>query len=180
VIACMVATSPVSAQADPVPVVTVTGPTVIAFWRAPSSDEELVADPGLASALDQQQTYWADTYSRLQDLGVAALNQPGIRFRVQDGERERIFVASADSSDIGYLLVAPGRDFHVLYRLRFPDDLVAAAKSYFDLDRGAGHARVLDRESQSGGASRGALICAVTRRGEISSRLRAVPAPHLR
>jgi ketosteroid isomerase-like protein len=58
------------------PAVTITGPTLIAFWELPSSDSVLIADPNLASALDEQQYFWAETRGRLTELGVTTLSQP--------------------------------------------------------------------------------------------------------
>jgi len=115
------------------PVVTITGPTVIAFWEVPPSDSVLISDPDLASALDEQQYYWADTRTRLTEFGIMALSQPGRRFTVRDGTRERVFAAPRDSAVVGYLLVAPGRDFSAIYRVQYPDNLLAAVRSFFGL-----------------------------------------------
>ena len=38
-----------------VPTVTINGPSVIAFWMTPTSNDTLAADPDLASALDEHQ-----------------------------------------------------------------------------------------------------------------------------
>jgi metallo-beta-lactamase class B len=115
------------------PEVTISGPTVIAFWEVPPSDSVLVADPMLASALDQQQYYWAGTRDGLTDLGVMALDQPGRHFRVRDEVRDQLFVAPPDSAVVGYLLVAPGRAFRAIYRVQQPEDLLAAVRSFFGL-----------------------------------------------
>ena len=82
-------------QADrsAIPVVTITGPTVIAFWEVPVSNAALVDDPDFANALDEQQYYWAETRDRLRALGFTPLDQPGRRFRVRDGQSERLFAA---------------------------------------------------------------------------------------
>ena len=115
------------------PVIAISRPTVIAFWKVPVSDSELVADPDLASALDQQQYYWAETRERLTRLGIAALDQPGRRFRMRDHEGERVFISPPDSAVVGYLLVAPGEAYRVVYRLHYPDDLIALATKFFGL-----------------------------------------------
>lgn len=115
------------------PVVIIAGPTVIAFWEVPPSDSTLIADPLLAMALDDQQYYWAGTRDKLAELGIVALDQPSRRFRVRNDLGERVFVAPLDSAVVGYLLVAPGSEFHVMYRIQYPDDLVAAARSFFGL-----------------------------------------------
>jgi hypothetical protein len=122
-----------AAQADlsELPIVTVTGPTVIAFWEVPSSNAQLADDPDFASALDEQQYYWVETRDRLTAFGITPLGQPGRRFRVRDGQTERLFSAPPDSAVIGYLLVEPGKTFEALYRLQYPDELIAAATSFF-------------------------------------------------
>jgi hypothetical protein len=119
-------------DASALPVVTITGPTVIAFWEVPSSDSVLIADTLLAMALDDQQYYWAGTRGKLVALGIAALDQPGRRFRIRDARAERVFAAPPDSAVVGYLLVAPGGESRVVYRVQYPDDLVAAARAFFE------------------------------------------------
>ena len=59
------------------------------------------------------------------------MDQPGRRFRVRDGETERLFCAAPNGAVIGYLLVEPGRPFEAIYRLAYPDELVEAAQSFF-------------------------------------------------
>ena len=128
-------TAALPAQAGPdtasrVPVQRVTRLSVIAFWRVPASDSVLEADPDLASALDDQQYYWANTRPLLQASGISALDQPGRVFIVQEPQRRWRFAAAEDSAAIGYLLVAPGQPPQVLYGRQFPDELLAAARAY--------------------------------------------------
>lgn len=94
----------------------------------PTSDAELAADPDLASALDEQQYHWAGTRDLLAAAGFLALDQPGLVFRVQEPERAWVFRAESDSGEIGYLFVRPGGESTALYRRRFPDEIVAAAR----------------------------------------------------
>ncbi len=119
-----------------VPVVEISGPTVVAFWRSPTTNEDLARDPDLAAALDEQQYYWAETCERLAALGITALGQPGYEFRLQDGRDDRLFRARPDSAAIGYLLVEPGREYRALYRLRYPDELIAEARLFFGSNDG--------------------------------------------
>lgn len=128
-----VVTAQQPADTSALPEVAITGSTVIAFWQVAVSDSILVADPILAMALDDQQYYWAGSRAKLADLGIAAIDQPGRSFRVIDELGERIFLAPRDSAVVGYLLVAPGRDFHAIYRVQYPDALVAAARSFFGM-----------------------------------------------
>jgi hypothetical protein len=58
--------------------------------------------------------------------------QPGRRFRVREPNRTWLFAAAPDSAATGYLLVRPGQPPHVLYRMRFPDELLAEARAAFD------------------------------------------------
>ncbi len=112
------------------PVQRVTRVSVIAFWPVPASDSVLEADPDLASALDDQQYYWANTRPLLKANGIAALDQPGRIFIVQEPQRRWRFAAAEDSAAVGYLLVAPGRAPRVLYGRQFPDELLAAARGF--------------------------------------------------
>lgn len=113
-----------------VPVQRITRLSVIAFWRVPASDSVLEADPDLASALDDQQYYWASARPLLEASGIGALDQPGAEFVVQEPRRRWRFAAARDSGATGYLIVAPGRAPRVLYRRQFPDELLAAARAY--------------------------------------------------
>ncbi|HEU5050902.1 MAG TPA: hypothetical protein VFU00_11285 [Gemmatimonadales bacterium] len=150
-------------QEPPVPQpqaeVRVSGPTVIAFWHVPASDAELEADPGLASALDDQQYYWAESRAPLAAAGITATEQPGRRFIVREPGRAWLFTASADSAEIGYLLVRPGHPPRVLYRVWHPDELLAEARDFFGMpgDRreagpGTGVVRPGAEEATSGGS----------------------------
>lgn len=114
---------------DPLPVVTVAGPTVIAFWLVPAADSVLDADPDLASALDDQQYYWSRSRAPLEAAGIAALHQPGRAFRLREPGRSWLFTADPDSAATGYLIVRPGYQPRVLYRRHFADDLIAAMRA---------------------------------------------------
>ncbi|MHB1222653.1 MAG: hypothetical protein ACYC2G_01195 [Gemmatimonadaceae bacterium] len=153
------------AAPDPPPIVSVTGPSVIAFWQVPASDSVLDADPGLASALDDQQYYWAGSRAPLEAAGIAALDQPGRTFRLREPGRSWLFAADPDSSEIGYLVVRPGYRPRVLYRRHFVDELLAAmrglvpapepgSESLSTVDRGIG---VVSLRSEFDGGPRAAL-----------------------
>ena len=133
-VACTAATA-LTAQAGPdssarLPVQRVTRLSVIAFWQVPASDSVLEADPDLASALDDQQYYWANTRPLLEADGISALGQPGRVFVVEEPGRRWRFAAPKDSAAVGFLLVAPGRVPQALYGRQFPDELLAAARSF--------------------------------------------------
>jgi hypothetical protein len=113
------------------PVVVVQGPTVIAFWLVPASDSALVADPDLASALDDQQFYMVGNRPLLSAAGIVPRDQPGRRFVVREPTKDWTFAAAADSAPIGYLIVEPGRTPLVLHKVQYPDALMTAARAYF-------------------------------------------------
>ena len=70
----------------------------------------------------------------LNPLGVIDLSQPGRQFRIRDGTRESVFTAPPDSSVVGYLLAAPGRDYRALYRVQFTDALLDAVGAFLEID----------------------------------------------
>src|SRR5690606_28589597 len=113
------------------PVVTVTGPSVIAFWTVPASDSVLEADPGLASALDDHQYWWSHAREQLEAQGLAALDQAGLQFEVQEPARRWSFAADPDSAAVGFLFIAPGGIPHVEYGRRFPDEVLAVVRQRF-------------------------------------------------
>ena len=120
------------------PVVAIEGPTVVLFWTSPDSISDPDALGDLYAALDQQQTTMADTREALSALGMTDVSQPGRRFLIRDEAGERVFTASPDSSVVGYLLVAPEREDRVLYRVRFADVLVGAAREFLGMNAGGG------------------------------------------
>jgi hypothetical protein len=128
-LALAAALAPSAARAQDLPEVVVAGPAVIAFWRVPASDSVLEADPDLAAALDEQQYWWAESRPLLDSAGVEAVDRPGRRFRVREPGRSWEFAADPDSAEIGYLVVQPGRRARALYGRRFPDELLAEARS---------------------------------------------------
>ena len=119
------------------PVVAIDRPTVIIFYLDPDSVSDPDAKMGLYSALDQQQTHMADTRSALNELGMYDVTQPGRRFILRDGTRDTRFEASPDSSVVGYVLVAPGREHRVVYRVQFYDSLLAEVREYLGIGSGA-------------------------------------------
>lgn len=105
-------------------------PTVIAFYTRPASDTALETDPDLAAALDNLMYHWADTYPQLNELGMAALTHAGREVIFRVNAEVATFQADADSSDVGYLLIRPDGQTRTLYRLHFPDELVAIAREF--------------------------------------------------
>ena len=90
-VACTAATA-LTAQAGPdssarLPVQRVTRLSVIAFWQVPASDSVLEADPDLASALDDQQYYWANTRPLLEaDASARSTSQAGCSWSRSRGD----------------------------------------------------------------------------------------------
>ncbi len=117
-------------ETSEIPVVTIGGPTVIAFWRQPESDSELASDPAFATALDDIQYYGVESRQRLAELDITYLNQPGVRFLLRSSYGERLFAAAPDSSDVGYVMVTPQLDYEILYRVRYPDGLLREAAGF--------------------------------------------------
>lgn len=126
-----VASGQAGSGTDSLAVIRISGPTVIAFWTVPESNAQLEADPDLAAALDDQQFYWSTSGEPLAALGVQAVAQPGRAFVLRDAFGDRTFLASADSSAVGYVLVAPGKPLRVVYRVWLPEAIVAEARLHF-------------------------------------------------
>lgn len=114
------------------PVVTIDGPTVVIFWTIPDSVPDPEARTSVYAALDQQQTGMADSREALTALGIAEVHQPGRRFVLRRETGDELFVAPPDSSVVGYVFAAPGRQNRVLYRVQFPDALLAAARAWLE------------------------------------------------
>lgn len=115
--------------------VEVRGPTLVAFWPA-RAQAALDSGGDDATALDDFGYHLASADSALRALGFRIVGVEGRRFHLVSGGWAAAFAVPADSADVGYYMIAPGRAPAVSYGVRTDDDLVATARQY--LAAGAG------------------------------------------
>jgi hypothetical protein len=107
-------------------------PKLVAVYAVPP-DSLINADQGVASLYDDYLYYWADTRPHLDSLGVADDTQPlawtDRRFRVVAG-RSCWPMALNDSTEVAYLLLAPGREPRLMSGLRMDLELADSTRAY--------------------------------------------------
>jgi hypothetical protein len=119
-----------TAQQTPISTVVVKGPTIIAFFEH-VTDSELENHPDTNEVLGDFQLYASQAGPRLKNAGIVFQVVSNVRFRIKDGATAWTF--SARKVPVGYYFIAPGKPAHVEYGVRTDDDLLAAARKYFQL-----------------------------------------------
>jgi hypothetical protein len=121
---------PVKAQnaAKPVPVFTVHGPTVVAFFT-PVTEKELESDPDTNEALSDFQFYNGAVRGPFQEAGIEFRETDALSFKVRIGKRVQTFPSA--KIGVGYYLVAPGKKPHIVSGVMTDTDLLDLARKYF-------------------------------------------------
>ena len=126
----LVCFSAAHAQAPKRPSVTIQGPTVIAFFQS-STRTDPNNDGGENETLSDFNYYAATVEPRLRKAGVELRVIYGSSFQVRTGEHLRTF--RSGPTEVGYYLIAPGKDPHIEYGVMTDDDLIEVASKYFGL-----------------------------------------------
>jgi hypothetical protein len=128
-VATLVCFSAVCAQVPKqMPTVTIQGPTVIAFFQS-STGTDPNNDGGENEALSDFNYYAARVQPRLKKAGIEVRVINGSSFRVRIGGRLRTF--RSGPIEVGYYLIAPGKEPHIEYGVMTDDDLIEVAAKYF-------------------------------------------------
>lgn len=114
--------------ADTEPLVTVKGPTIVAFFF-PVSEREMRDNPDTNEALADFQLYAGQAREPLRKAGIDFEQLYTRSFRVRIGKSVSRFVP--EEAEIGYYFVAPGKKPRVVYGVTTDEDLVSQAKEYF-------------------------------------------------
>ena len=110
-------------------IVVINRPTVVAFFP-PVTSAELNADPDTNEALSDFKLYAAKVRQPLNEAGIDFKEVYAKSFQVQRGTR--ITTLSPGKVDVGYYLVAPGKEPRIEYGVLTDADLLQIAKEYFD------------------------------------------------
>jgi hypothetical protein len=114
--------------AEKPPVVVVRGPTVVAFFE-PVSQAKLEKDPDTNEALADFQWYATSVRDPLRKAGIEFHELYTHSFRLRVGNRFSTF--RPVKVDVGYYLVAPGKNPRVEYGVMTDADLLQLATEYF-------------------------------------------------
>jgi hypothetical protein len=112
------------------PVMAIAKPTVIAFFQqATKADAD--KDEGENEALSDFNFYAAKAEQRLRKVGIDFRLIDQSSFRVRIGNRVRTF--RSGPIEVGYYLIAPGKEPHIEFGVKTDEDLSEVAAKYFGL-----------------------------------------------
>jgi hypothetical protein len=126
-IICALLCEPVRAAQIP-KVVTVSGPTVIAFFP-PVTEKDLSQAPDTNESLSDFQFYVQRVRGELHDAGIDFQEIYASSFSLRFGAKTKRF--HPRKTQVGYYFVAPGKSPHVEYGVMTDADILQAAKKYF-------------------------------------------------
>ena len=113
--------------------VLVRGPTLIAF-EPRVTQAQVDSSEELATVIGDFEHYLQEASDSLHTLGVALVQRPTGPIRlVESGARDSVvrrFVPDADSANVGYVLVAPGRPERAYYGVDTDAGIVATVRAF--------------------------------------------------
>jgi hypothetical protein len=112
------------------PLVVVHGPTVVAFFP-PVAQAQLEKDPDTNEALADFQLYARSVRAPLRKAGIQFHELYTHSFRLRIGKKLTTF--RPVKVDVGYYLVAPGKEPRIQYGVMTDSDLLQAANEYFGI-----------------------------------------------
>lgn len=110
-------------------VIVVSRPTVVAYFA--TTQGEIDADGGAGEAIFDFQHYLPGQRSGLARMGIHLVETYADTLVIRSPGVRGLLVPRGRSSDVGYLLVAPGRAWEIMDGVATDVDLVAAAERYF-------------------------------------------------
>jgi len=117
-------------SAEKQPVITVRGPTVVAFFE-PVPQAQLDKDPDASEALADFQLYARNVREPFRKAGIEFHEVYAHSFQLRAGKRLTTFRPA--KVKVGYYLVAPGTKPRIEYGVMTDADLLQAANEYFDV-----------------------------------------------
>lgn len=123
---CALLCEPVRA-AQTLKMVTVSGPTVIAFFP-PATEKDLSQDFDTNESLSDFQFYAQRIRGKLRDAGIDFQEIYASSFSVRFGAKTKSF---HPNKTVGYYFAAPGKSPHVEYGVMTDADILQVAKKYF-------------------------------------------------
>ncbi|QWV92374.1 hypothetical protein KP004_14315 [Geomonas oryzisoli] len=116
--------------AEKMPVITVSGPTLIAFF-APVTQEEVEKSGDTSEVLNDFQWHLREVKQKLQKAGISVHEIYVRKFAVVTDNKRKVF--KPGKIDVGYYFVKPGKVPKVEYGVMSNVDIVDASGVYFGL-----------------------------------------------
>lgn len=124
----LLSTLAVAGESAKQPVIDIRGPTVIAFFP-PVTQAELEKDPDTNEALADFQVYARKVREPLRKAGIAFHELYAHSFRIRMGMKLTTF--RPGKIEVGYYLVAPGKEARVEHGVLTDVDILEVANEYF-------------------------------------------------
>lgn len=112
-------------------VVLINGPTLLAFYPA-VTQAQVDTSEELTTVFDDFSYHLSTAADSLRALGVKVEERPVGQLRFIEAGEKRQFMPAKDSSDFGYLFLAPRRAMRVHYGVMTNTDLVQSAREYLE------------------------------------------------
>jgi hypothetical protein len=125
---CVIAVAPRAAEKQPL--VVVSGPTVVAFFK-PVPPGQLNKDPDTNEAFADFQLYARSVRVPLRKEGIEFHELYAHSFQLRTGNKLTTF--RPVKVDVGYYLVAPGKKPRIEYGVMTDTDLLQVANQYFGI-----------------------------------------------
>jgi hypothetical protein len=125
---CLIAIAPRAAEKQPV--VVVSGPTVVAFFR-PVPPGQLNKDSEMTEALADFQFYARSVCAPLRKAGIKFYDLYTHSFGLRVGNKWITFRPAKEN--VGYYFVAPGKKPRIEYGVMTDSDLLQVANAYFGI-----------------------------------------------
>lgn len=107
----------------------VRGPTLIAFFPR-MSQAQVDSSADLSETLGDFSYHLSTALDSLRALGITVEQRPVDAIDIIEAHERRRFVPANDSSDVGYVFVAPGRHDRTFYGVMTNSDLLAKAREF--------------------------------------------------
>jgi len=127
---CFVILAPLAYAVEKIPVITVSGPTLITFF-APVTQEEVDKSDETSEVLSDFQWHLREVKQKLQKAGISVHEIYAGKFEVVTGNKKKVF--KPGKIDVGYYFVRPGKTPKVEYGVMSNIDIVDTAGEYFGL-----------------------------------------------
>lgn len=103
---CSLIVTPSAYSAEKIPVINVSGPTLIAFF-APVTQEEVDKNDETSETLSDFQWHLREVKQKLQKAGISVHEIYARKFEVVTGNKKKYF--KPGKIDVGYYFVKPGK-----------------------------------------------------------------------
>ncbi|HEU4787292.1 MAG TPA: hypothetical protein VFS57_07795 [Gemmatimonadaceae bacterium] len=104
-------------------------PTLISFYPT-VTQAQVDSSEDLATVLDDFSYHLSTAQDSLRAMGFAIVDHPPGTIRIIDASSSRDIALAPDSTDVGFVFVAPGRRDRVMYGVMTGSELIDAGHTF--------------------------------------------------